>query len=52
MKDAVDHADALPALGGAGVAAARFDDRGIDARCSRIDAEGEGERRAAEAGTP
>ncbi len=32
------HADALAALGEAGIATARFDDCGIDARCSHIDA--------------
>ena len=35
------HADALAALADAGIATARFDECGIDARCSHIDAEGE-----------
>lgn len=39
------HADALAALADAGIAAARFDECGIDARCSHIDAEGERARR-------
>ena len=39
------HADALAALGEAGVATVRFDDCGIDARCSHIDAQGERVRR-------
>ncbi len=39
------HADALAALGDAGVATARFDECGIDARCSHIDAQGERVRR-------
>ncbi len=39
------HADALAALGEAGVATARFDECGIDARCSHIDAQGERVRR-------
>ena len=34
------HADALAALGEAGIAAARFDGCGIDARCSHIDEQG------------
>ncbi|WP_298962132.1 iron-containing alcohol dehydrogenase [uncultured Methylobacterium sp.] len=39
------HADALAALGEAGIAAARFDECGIDARCSHIDDQGERVRR-------
>ena len=39
------HADALAALADAGIATARFDECGIDARCSHIDAEGERARR-------
>ena len=39
------HADALAALADAGIATARFDKCGIDARCSHIDAEGERARR-------
>ncbi len=39
------HADALAALGEAGVATARFDECGIDARCSHIDSQGERVRR-------
>lgn len=39
------HTDALAALGEARVATARFDECGIDARCSHIDAQGERVRR-------
>ncbi|GAN77450.1 iron-containing alcohol dehydrogenase [Acidisphaera rubrifaciens] len=39
------HADALAALAEAGMAVARFDECGIDARCSHIDAQGERVRR-------
>ena len=39
------HAEALRALAGAGVQVARFDDCGIDARCSHIDAQGARVRR-------
>ena len=39
------HADALAALGEAGLAVARFDECGIDARCSHIDDQGERVRR-------
>ena len=39
------HAEALAALGAAGIGVARFDDCGIDARCSHIDAEGARVRR-------
>ena len=39
------HADALSALGEAGVTTARFDECGIDARCSHIDSQGERVRR-------
>lgn len=39
------HAQALAALGDAGVTVARFDDCGIDARCSHIDHQGERVRR-------
>ena len=39
------HADALAALGEAGISTARFDECGIDARCSHIDAQGERVRR-------
>lgn len=39
------HADALAALAEAGIAAARFDGCGIDARCSHIDEQGERVRR-------
>jgi len=40
------HADALAALKEAGLATARFDGCGIDARCSHIDEQGERVRRA------
>ncbi|MGY2046692.1 iron-containing alcohol dehydrogenase [Methylobacterium sp. JK268] len=39
------HADALAALREAGIAVARFDECGIDARCSHIDDQGERVRR-------
>lgn len=39
------HADALAALAEAGMQVARFDECGIDARCSHIDAQGERVRR-------
>ncbi|KMO43623.1 alcohol dehydrogenase [Methylobacterium tarhaniae] len=39
------HADALAALAEAGIAVARFDECGIDARCSHIDDQGERVRR-------
>ncbi len=39
------HADALAALDGAGLAIARFDECGIDARCSHIDDQGARVRR-------
>lgn len=39
------HADALAALGEAGLSTARFDECGIDARCSHIDEQGERVRR-------
>lgn len=39
------HATALAALGEAGIATARFDECGIDARCSHIDDQGERVRR-------
>ncbi len=39
------HADALAALAEAGIAVARFDGCGIDARCSHIDEQGERVRR-------
>lgn len=39
------HADALAALEGAGLQVARFDECGIDARCSHIDDQGERVRR-------
>ena len=41
----VFHADALAALVDAGIALVRFDDCGIDARCSHIDDQGERVRR-------
>ena len=41
----VFHGDALAALARAGVAATRFDECGIDARCSHIDEQGERVRR-------
>ncbi|WP_018259925.1 iron-containing alcohol dehydrogenase [Methylobacterium sp. WSM2598] len=40
------HADALAALAQAGIAIERFDECGIDARCSHIDQQGERVRRA------
>ena len=39
------HADAMASLAAAGLTAARFDECGIDARCSHIDGEGERVRR-------
>ncbi|KMO17718.1 iron-containing alcohol dehydrogenase [Methylobacterium platani] len=39
------HADALAALSDAGIAVSRFDECGIDARCSHIDDQGERVRR-------
>ena len=39
------HADALAALAAAGLDVARFDECGIDARCSHIDSQGERARR-------
>ncbi|QRE74613.1 iron-containing alcohol dehydrogenase [Methylobacterium aquaticum] len=41
----VFHADALAALAEAGIAVSRFDECGIDARCSHIDDQGERVRR-------